>query len=150
MADLETGAVTPLLSIPFNVYTDLGIHISGNSVYKPGWVLVTTGGSTYLSWMDRQFWMLELGANLRVWRLGWTRLKQCVTPSDYNYFADGWATINKAGTKLWWQSNNDVAACNSDDEDVYQMSLPAFPDETTAQSKLYLPIVLRDWKVPAP
>lgn len=128
MGDLETGAVTPLLPIPFNVNTDLGIHISGNSVQKPGWVLVTTGGGTYLSWMDRQFWMLELTSNPRVWRLGWTRLKQCATPSDFNYFAEGWATINKAGTKLWWQSNNDMAACGSDSEDVYQMSLPEFPD----------------------
>lgn len=144
MGDLETGAVTPLLSIPFNVNPDIGIHISGNNVYKPGWVLLTTGGSSYQSWMDRQFWMLELTPNPRVWRLGWTHLKQCATPSDYNYFAEGWATINKPGTKVWWQSNNDVAACNSDAEDVYQISLPEFPDETTAQYKLYLPMLLRD------
>jgi hypothetical protein len=127
MADLETGRVTRLIPIPFDINPDIGIHISGNSVRKPGWVLVTTGGSSYASWMDRQFWMLELVADGRVWRLGWTRLRQCPTASDFNYFAEGWATINKAGTRLWWQSNGDVAACTSDDEDVYQMTLPPFP-----------------------
>lgn len=127
MADLETGAATPLLSIPFHINPDIGIHISGNSVSEPGWVLVTTGGSSYLSWMDRQFWMLELAPNSRVWRLGWTRMKQCATESDFNYFAEGWATIDKRGTKVWWASNDDVAACSSDGEDVYQITLPEFP-----------------------
>jgi hypothetical protein len=143
MADLETGSITTLLHIPFDVNPDIGVHISGNSVKKPGWALVTTGGGSYVSWMDRQFWMLELTPNPCVWRLGWTRLKQCSSPSDYNYFAEGWATINKAGTKLWWQSNKDIAACSSDDEDVYQMSLPAFPDEQAANARLFLPILLR-------
>jgi hypothetical protein len=143
MTDLETGATTDLLHIPFETNVDIGIHISGNSVQKPGWVLVTTGGGSYVSWMDRQMWMLELKPNPRVWRLGWTRLKQCATASDYNYFAEGWATINKSGTKLWWQSNNDVAACSSDDEDVYQMSLPRFPDDPAVNYEVYLPRMLR-------
>lgn len=140
MTDLETGVTTDLLHIPFEVNDDIGIHISGNSVQKPGWVLVTTGGGSYVSWMDRQMWMLELTPNPRVWRLGWTHLKQCSTESDYNYFAEGWATINKAGTKVWWQSNNDIAACSSDDEDVYQMSLPSFPDEPVLKYKHYFPL----------
>jgi len=129
MADLETGVITQLLPIPFDVNNDIGMHISGNNVYKPGWVVVTTGGSSYKSWMDRQFWLLELKSNPRVWRLGWTWLQQCKTQSDFNYFAEGWATINKAGTKIWWQSNNDVMSCNTDNEDVYQMFLPVFPEK---------------------
>lgn len=129
MADLETGVITQLLRIPFDVNPDIGIHISGNNVRMPGWVVVTIGGSSYKSWMDHQFWMLELKSNSRVWRLGWTRLQQCKTQSDFNYFAEGWATINKMGTKIWWQSNNDVMSCNSDNEDVYQMSLPVFPEK---------------------
>ncbi len=143
MADFETGNITELLSIPFGVNSDIGIHISGNNVSKPGWVLVTTGGSSDVTWMDRQFWMLELKSDPRVWRLGWTRLKQCATESDYSYFAEGWATINRAGTRLWWQSNNDIAACSGDAEDVYQMSLPAFPDEPALSALLYLPEILR-------
>ena len=129
MADLETGVITQLLPIPFDVNNDIGMHISGNNVYKPCWVVVTTGGSSYKSWMDRQFWLLELKSNPRVWRLGWTWLQQCKTQSDFNYFAEGWATINKAGTKIWWQSNNDVMSCNTDNEDVYQMFLPVFPEK---------------------
>ena len=30
----------------------------------------------------------------------------------------------KAGTRLWWQANDDVPACSHDAEDVYQMHVP--------------------------
>lgn len=144
MADLETGVVTPLIPIPFNVNADIGIHISGNNVRWPGWVLVTTGGSTYKSWMDRQFWMLELKPDPRVWRLGWTRLLQCSNQSDFNYFAEGWATINRAGTKVWWQSNSENASCTRDNEDVYQMSLPEFPDAIQVSTRIFIPYAVVD------
>ena len=60
----------------------------------------------------------------RVWRLGFTRLAQCARESDHNYFAEGWAAVNLAGTRLWWQANDGVPVCDGDHEDVYQMIRP--------------------------
>lgn len=60
MTDLNDGTETPLMVIPFNVNTDIGLHISGNSAEKPGWVLVSTYGAKNPppgeshSWMDTQ------------------------------------------------------------------------------------------------
>jgi len=45
MADLNTGVETPLLEIPFGINVDIGLHFSGNSADRPGWVLVSTYGS---------------------------------------------------------------------------------------------------------
>lgn len=112
MADLDSGEETNLLQIPFDVNTDIGLHFSGNSSQTPGWVLVSTYGSKNPppdeehSWMDTQLFMVELKASPRIWRLAHT---QSYTSIDYegekNYFAEAYAAINTAGTRVYWASN---------------------------------------------
>lgn len=113
MANLETGAETPLIPIPFNVNGDIGLHFSGNNAAIPGWALVSTYGSKGLppentshSWMDNQLFMVELKANPRVWRLAETR---AFTSNNFsgekNYFAEAFAAINTAGTRVYFGSN---------------------------------------------
>ncbi len=112
MADLNTGTEVQLISIPFDVNIDIGLHISGNCAETPGWVLISTYGSynppsgSSHSWMDCQLFMLELKANPRIWRIAHT---QSYTSQDYtgekNYFAEAFASINTTGTRIYWGSN---------------------------------------------
>jgi hypothetical protein len=112
MADLNTGAETQLIPIPFDVNTDIGLHFSGNCDETPGWVLVSTYGSfnppegESHSWMDCQLFMLELKSNPRIWRIAHT---QSYTSQGYtgekNYFAEAFAAINTSGTRVYWGSN---------------------------------------------
>lgn len=130
MADLDTGAETNLLFIPCNVSMDIGLHISGNCADKPGWVLVSTYGSKQAppdqthSWMDTQLFMLQLQPTPTVWRIAHT---QAYTSNEFtgekNYFAECYATINKAGTRIYFGSNWGVFT-NEDYTDTYQVTLP--------------------------
>lgn len=129
MADLNTGTETPLVEIPFNVNTDIGLHFSGNCSETPGWVLVSTYGSKNPppgeshSWMDTQLFMVELKANSRIWRIAHTH---SYTSLDYtgekNYFAEAFATINTRGTKIYFGSN--WRNFTLDYTDTYQVILP--------------------------
>jgi hypothetical protein len=129
MADLETGAETPLLAIPFDINGDIGLHFSGNNAAIPGWALVSTYGSknpppnNRHSWMDNQLFMLELKANPRIWRLAST---QAYTSRDFtgekNYFAECFAAINTAGTKVYFGSN--LANFTIDYSETYAAILP--------------------------
>ncbi|MEO0108199.1 MAG: hypothetical protein ABIK62_03385, partial [candidate division WOR-3 bacterium] len=73
--DLETGIETNLLAIPFDVNPDIGLHISGNCIATPGWVLVSTYGAEQPpsgkqhSWMDNLLFMLALSDSARVIKL---------------------------------------------------------------------------------
>jgi hypothetical protein len=130
MMDLDSGIETPLVEIPFSVNGDIGLHFSGNCSQTPGWVLVSTcgaknppAGQTH-SWMDCQVFMVELKANPRIWRIAHT---QAYTSLDFqqeqNYFAEAFAAINKAGTKVYFGSNwNDFT---TDYTDAYQVVLPS-------------------------
>jgi hypothetical protein len=79
MVDLVTGAATPLVAIPFDVSTDIGLHFSGNCAGTPGWVLVSTYGAENPpsgqahSWMDNLLFMVELKADPRIVKLCRTR-----------------------------------------------------------------------------
>lgn len=129
MADLDTGVETPLVAIPFDVNTDLGLHISGNSSATPGWVLVSTYGSKQpapgeeRSWMDEQLFMLELKEGGRVWRLADTH---CYTSLDFdaekNYFAESFAALNTSGTRVYFASNWENMA--EEYTEVYVLDLP--------------------------
>jgi hypothetical protein len=130
MADLETGTETPLLEIPFGVNSDIGLHFSGNCAEKPGWVLVSTYGAENPppdeshSWMDTQLFMLELKQNPRVWRIAHTHAYTAEEYSgDKNYFAEAFATINKAGSRIYFGSNWGNFAV--DYADTYQAVLPS-------------------------
>ena len=112
MADMETGAETPLVEIPFSINTDIGLHVSGNCSQTPGWVLVSTYGAKKPpkkkrhSWMDTQLFMVELKADPRIWRIAHTH--SYTAPRDTgkkNYFAEAFAAINLKGTKIYFGSN---------------------------------------------
>jgi len=130
MSDLDSGVETKLMFIPFNVSTDIGMHISGNCAEKPGWALVSTYGSKQAppdqthSWMDTQLFMLQLQQNPTVWRIAHT---QAYTSNEYsgdkNYFAEAYATINKAGSRIYFGSN--WGNFTTDYSDTYQVTLPS-------------------------
>ena len=111
MADLDTGAETRLLHIPFGVNADIGLHFSGNLAAK-GWVLVSTYGAREPpaeqahSWMDRQLFMLELKPQPRIWRVAHTNAILSVSPDEEkHYFAEAFAAVTTRGTKIYWGSN---------------------------------------------
>lgn len=128
-ADMNTGTETQLIHVPFEVNTDIGMHVSGNCALTPGWVLVSTYGSWNVppgeahSWMDCQLLMLELKTNPRIWRIAHT---QSYTSRDYsgekNYFAEAFAAINTAGTEAYWGSN--WRNYSADYTDTYQIIMP--------------------------
>ena len=112
MVDLNTGVETPLVAIPFNVNTEIGLHISGNNAQTPGWVLVSTYGAKNPppgeshSWMDNQLFLVELKSNPRIWRIAHTHAYISLNPLDEkNYFAEAFATINTKGTRIYFGSN---------------------------------------------
>jgi len=129
MADLCTGTETSLLEIPFGVNSDIGLHFSGNCAETPGWVLVSTYGAANPppgeshSWMDTQLFMLELEQDPIVWRIAHTH---AYTSEDYigekNYFAEAFATINKAGSRIYFGSN--WKDFTFEYTDTYQVVLP--------------------------
>lgn len=133
MADLVTGAETPLVRIPFQVNVDIGLHISGNAAVTPGWALVSTFGSkrppagSRRSWMDTQLFMLELKRSPRIWRIAHT---QSYTSLDYsgeqNYFAEAFAAINTRGTRIYFGSNwgRFPPAVPADYTETYAVILP--------------------------
>lgn len=114
MADLQTGAETNLVEIPFSVNGDIGLHFSGNCSAEPGWVLVSTYGSKNPpsgeahSWMDNQIYMVELKASPRIWRIAHTHAYTSLDyTGDKNYFAEAFAAINTKGTRVYFGSNWD-------------------------------------------
>ncbi len=131
MADMETGAETSLLHIPFEVNPDIGLHVSGNCAGTPGWVLISTYGAQNPppgrahAWLDTQLFMLELKSNPRIWRLAHTHsyTYRNADEGEKNYFAEAFAAINTAGTRVYFGSNWGSFA--PDYTDAYQLRLPA-------------------------
>jgi hypothetical protein len=128
MVDLNTGAATPLLAIPFDVSTDIGLHFSGNCAATPGWCLVSTYGAENPlsgeahSWMDNLLFMVELKADPRVVKLCRTRCYTGKNPQS-NYFAEAYATVNRAGTRVYFGSN--WGDYMQDYTDAYEVDLPS-------------------------
>jgi hypothetical protein len=129
MTDLETGVETPLLPIPFDTNPDIGLHVSGNCIDVPGWVLISTNGARNPpsgkrhSWMDELLFMLELKTDPRVVKLAQTHCYTGEQPRPH-YFAEAFASINTAGTKLVYGSNWGIQ--NPEDyTDAYEVRLPA-------------------------
>jgi hypothetical protein len=144
MADLDTTVETRLLPIPFEVNSDIGLHISGNSADKPGWVLVSTYGAKQAppdethSWMDTQLFMLQLQENPAIWRVAHTQAYLYDEPSDEkNFFAEAFATINRAGTRVYFGSN--WANFTPDYSDTYQVTLPNGWTSITTSSDIPTP-----------
>ncbi len=132
MADLATGTEINLVQIPFDVNTDIGLHFSGNCDNTPGWVLVSTYGAKnppsgmVHSWMDNLLFMIELKANPRIIKLAMTNSYTSENAGDVekNYFAECFASINRAGTRVIFGSNwGDLA--KDEYSDAYQLTMPA-------------------------
>lgn len=129
MADLEAGTETRLLAIPFGTNTDIGLHVSGNCADTPGWVLISTYGARNPtsgmkhSWMDNQLFMLELAAKPKIWRLAHTRCFTAEHAEDESiYFAEAFAAINRAGTRVHFGSN--WGELKTDFTEAYVLPLP--------------------------
>lgn len=126
MADLETGEETNLIPIPFSDNPDIGLHISGHCSAKPGWVLVSTYGenAAALSWMDRCLFMLQLAENPLIWRIAQTF---CIREAglEKDYFGEAFASVNTAGTRVWWGSNWNDAGAGVHEYDTYVAELPS-------------------------
>jgi len=130
MADLATGVETNLVKIQFDVNVDIGLHISGNCSARPGWVLVSTynsfnppAGSTH-SPIDNLLFLVELKAS--------PQIRNCAKTNAYvsknfngqkNYFAEAFAAINTAGTRVYFGSN--WAVYETDYTDAYMVTVPA-------------------------
>jgi AhpD family alkylhydroperoxidase len=128
MTDLETGAQTGLLPIPFDTNPDIGLHVSGNCYAVPGWVMISTNGALNPpggrhSWMDELLFMLELKTSPRVVKLARTHCYTGSSPRE-NYFAEAFASVNTAGTKVVYGSNWGILS-PADYTDAYQVTLPA-------------------------
>lgn len=128
MTDLETGVETRLQAIPFDTNPDIGMHISGNCYTVPGWVLVSTYGarnppSGKHSWMDNLLYMLELKANPRIVKMAPTHCFTGNSPRS-NYFAEAFASVNRAGTKIVFGSNWGVLD-PEDYTDAYEVRTPS-------------------------
>ena len=128
MVDLVTGAATPLVAIPFDVNPDIGLHFSGNCAATPGWCLVSTcgaenppSGQTH-SWMDNLLFMVELKPDPRIVKLCRTRCYTGRNPQP-NYFAEAYATVNRAGTRVYFGSN--WGDYTQDYTDAYEVDLPS-------------------------
>jgi hypothetical protein len=128
MADLGSGAETPLVEIPFGMNTDIGLHMSGNCAAVPGWALISTSGARNAphgmmhSWMDNLLFMCELKENPRVVKFAQTRCYTGMNPQP-NYFAEAYATVNRAGTRVYFGSN--WGDYTQDYTDAYEVDLPS-------------------------
>jgi hypothetical protein len=129
MADLATGVATPLVAIPFDVSTDIGLHFSGNCADKPGWVLVSTYGAENPnpgeshSWMDNLLFMVELAPGPRIVKVCQTHCYTGVNPVS-NYMAECFAAVNRAGTRVVFGSNWGIYS-PQDYTEAYWVALPA-------------------------
>lgn len=126
MARLDTGQETKLINwnplYGYNGCHNSGGHISGlDNLSKPGWAVVGTHGAyqNAACWPDQSIYLVELKENPRVWRIAHHH-------SYYSgYGANPFATINRAGTKIFFNSNWDSTVGGLNDLDVYQVELPS-------------------------
>lgn len=123
MLDLASGAVTPLWPIGFT-YTDIGLHISGRSLDRPGWAVISTHDSDAAShtWMDDQVFLIELKANGRVVRLAHTH--SVVDENQaHDYWAEPQASPNRYLSRVLFTSN--WGRSGSEGVEMYLIALPA-------------------------
>ncbi len=105
MLDLATGAITPLWAIDFS-HTSIGLHISGRSLDRPGWAVISThdGDPGAYTWMDDQVFVIELASGGRVLRLAHTH--SLVDPSmEHDYWAEPQASANRDLTRVVFTTN---------------------------------------------
>ncbi len=126
VADIATGIETPLIYwepyYGYNGCHNVGGHISGiDNPSRGGWAVVSTLGpyQDATCWPDQSIYLVELKENPRVWRIAHHH-------SYYSaYGANPFATINTAGTKIFFNSNWDNTSATLNTLDVYQVELPS-------------------------
>jgi len=105
--DADTGRKTKLISFVHETTWAKykaecgGVHFSGNSVATPGWVTVSTYDTktgSASAWMHGSIYLLELKEKPRIWRVVHHR-------SVKGGYWSSTATINTAGTRIYWGSN---------------------------------------------
>jgi hypothetical protein len=125
MADLETGAVTPLLDLDFStgVY---GLHISGQAVNRPGWAAVSVHPEAPSLDFNNPFWIVgtvfavELKAEPRVAQLA--HHHSIRSDAEQDYFAEPQVTVNRDFTKLLFTSNWETYGAG--EVEMYMIVLP--------------------------
>jgi hypothetical protein len=131
MLDLASGVVTALWPIDFT-YTGIGLHISGRSVDRPGWAVISThdgdpsagSGQAAAShtWMDDQVFLIELKANGRVVRLAHTH--SLVDPNqEHDYWAEPQASANRDLSRILFTTN--WGRSGTEGVEMYLIELPA-------------------------
>jgi hypothetical protein len=101
------------------------MHFSGKAFYKPGWVLVSTYGTTAsrdgtTPWFGNKIFAMELKAHPRTLAIAFHR---SIGVKGLGYWSEPQATVNRDFTRIQfsssWQSTSD------DDIEAYQVLLPA-------------------------
>ncbi|MBN1565566.1 MAG: hypothetical protein JXA10_17105, partial [Anaerolineae bacterium] len=108
MADLQTGAITPLFDLDYS-QGGFGLHFSGQAVARPGWALVSVFPEESPLDFSNPFWMsgviyaVELQANPRVVQLA--HHHSIRSEAELDYFAEPHATVNRDFTRVLFTSN---------------------------------------------
>ena len=123
MLDLQSGQITPLLTIDFS-HSPLGFHFSGRAFRQPGWVVVSTysGAQPSATWMDDQVFVLELATGGRVIRLAHTH-SVVDENQEHDYWAEPHASANPDLTRILFTSN--WGRSGSGEVEMYAILLPA-------------------------
>ncbi len=122
MLDLENGQSISLYPIDFS-FTAIGLHFSGQSYDKPGWILVSTydGDISSHTWMDDQVFALELKPNGRVIHLAHT-YSLVDENQEHDYWAEPQASVNRDFTKILFTSN--WGRSGTDETEMFIIELP--------------------------
>lgn len=105
MIDLESGKITPLLTLDFS-YTGFGLHISGRSFARPGWAVVSThdGDARSHIWMDDSVFLVELKADGRTIQLAHTHSVVDET-MEHDYWAEPQASADPSLEHVLFTTN---------------------------------------------
>ncbi|TXK64485.1 hypothetical protein [Alkalisalibacterium limincola] len=114
MINLDTGAHTSMFSTYIGG-TATGYHISARNSQVPGWVLLSTYGSSG-NWLSQKLMAVELKANPTIINLGHHR------SSANSYWSTPVATVNNDFTRVMYNSN--WGSSSDGDIEAYMLQLP--------------------------
>lgn len=112
--NLDTGAHTSMFSTYISG-TATGYHISARNQHVPGWVLMSTYGSSG-NWLSRKLIAVELKANPTIINLGHHY------SSANTYWSTPVATVNSDFTRVMFNSN--WGSSSDGDIEAYMLQLP--------------------------
>jgi len=92
-------------------------HVSGQAFAKPGWVLVSTYGTSGSNqWLHNKLFAVELKSGGRILNIGHHQARL------NGYFTEPQASVNRDFTRVIWASN--FGTTSDTDIDAYMMYLP--------------------------